>query len=65
MKRTHLYEKIGVDHIFATRYRAVEVIHSRTHTQCNEDACPLLSVCFVEDRSGAESVTRKEEAVCQ
>jgi sulfate permease, SulP family len=65
MKRTHLYEKIGADHIFATRYRAVEVIHTRTHTQCSEDACPLLSVCLLEDRPGAEFMTRKEEPVCQ
>ena len=53
MKRTHLIEKIGADHIFSTRYRAVEVIHTRTHTQCAEQTCPLLSVCFLDERQGA------------
>ena len=65
MKRTHLYEKIGEDHVFSTRYRAVEVIHARTHTQCPEEICPLLSVCFLEDGPGASSLTLKEESVCQ
>lgn len=53
MKRTHLYEKIGEDHIFSTRYRAVEVIHARSHTQCEEATCPLLSVCFLDQPSGS------------
>ncbi len=57
MKRTHLYEKIGEDHIFSTRYRAVEVIHARSHTQCEEGACPLLSVCFLEETSGPAPLT--------
>lgn len=52
MKRTHLYEKIGEDHIFSTRYRAVDVIHARSHTQCEEETCPLLSVCFLDQQSG-------------
>jgi MFS superfamily sulfate permease-like transporter len=65
MKRTHLYEKIGEDHVFSTRYRAVEVIHARTHTQCRDEICPLLSVCFLEDGLSASSLTFKEESVCQ
>jgi sulfate permease, SulP family len=65
MRRTHLYEKIGGDHIFSTRYRAVEVIHSRSHTQCGEETCPLLSVCFLENRPRAASITLKEDEVCQ
>jgi len=65
MKRTHLVEKIGADHIFSTRYRAVEVIHTRTHTQCSEQTCPLLSVCFLEDQPGTSSITYKEDAACQ
>jgi sulfate permease, SulP family len=65
IKRTHLYEKIGEDHIFSTRYRAVEVIHARSHTQCQEDTCPLLSVCFLEDRPGGASITHKEDGTCR
>lgn len=65
MRRTHLYEKIGEDHIFSTRYRAVEVIHARSHTQCHEDTCPLLSVCFLEDRPGDALATQKEDVACQ
>ena len=47
MKRTHLYEKIGEGNIFPTMQQAVEIVHKRAHTQCNEGACPLLSVCFI------------------
>jgi sulfate permease, SulP family len=65
MKRTHLDEKIGEDHVFSTRYRAVEVIHARTHTQCREEICPLLSVCFLEDGPSASSLNFKEDSVCQ
>lgn len=50
MKRTHLLEKIGEKNIYSTIYKAVDVIHSRAHTQCNH-SCPLLEVCFVEDSS--------------
>jgi len=64
MRRTHLYEKIGGDHIFSTQFRAVEVIHARSHTQCSEETCPLLSVCFLEERSHAP-ITFEEDAVCQ
>lgn len=49
MKRTHLYEKIGEENIFSSRYKAVEVIHSRAHTQCREDRCPLTAVCFMNE----------------
>jgi SulP family sulfate permease len=65
MRRTHLVEKIGADHIFSTRYRAVEVIHARSHTQCGEETCPLLSVCFLEDKPRDASITYEEEAICQ
>ena len=65
IKRTHLYEKIGEDHIFSTRYRAIEVIHARSHTQCQEDTCPLLSVCFLEDKPGGTSMSQKEDGTCQ
>lgn len=47
MNRTYLYEKIGADNFFPTMQQAVEIIHRREHTQCGENRCPLLSVCFV------------------
>ncbi|MCE5333571.1 MAG: STAS domain-containing protein [Desulfobacteraceae bacterium] len=48
MKRTHLLEKIGERHIYPTIFNAVEVIHKRAHTEC-EETCPLLRACFIED----------------
>jgi MFS superfamily sulfate permease-like transporter len=50
MKRTHLYEKIEERNIFSTMYQAVETIHSRSHTRCDEGSCPLMSVCFLENK---------------
>ena len=50
MKRTHLYEKIGEENIFSTMHEAVEAIHLRSHTQCDEGSCPLMSVCFLESK---------------
>lgn len=50
MKRTHLYEKIEERNIFSTMYQAVETIHSRSHTRCGEGSCPLMSVCFLENK---------------
>lgn len=46
MKRTHLLEKIGEENIYPSLERAVESIHSKAHTQC-EDSCPLQAVCFL------------------
>jgi MFS superfamily sulfate permease-like transporter len=50
MKRTHLYEKIEERNIFSTTPQAVETIHSRSHTRCGEGSCPLMSVCFLENK---------------
>jgi MFS superfamily sulfate permease-like transporter len=47
IKRTHLYERIGEQNIFATMKAAVESIHCRAHTGCREDECPLMSVCLI------------------
>jgi sulfate permease, SulP family len=47
MKRTHLLANIGEDNIYPTVHDAVGKIHSKSHTQCRE-ACPLLSVCFID-----------------
>ena len=48
MKRTHLIEKIKEGNIFPTMASAVETIHSRSHTGCDQEGCPLLSVCFID-----------------
>ena len=45
MKRTHLYEKIGEEHIFPTQAAAVESVHPEAHAGSDEKACPLISVC--------------------
>jgi MFS superfamily sulfate permease-like transporter len=51
MKRTHLYAKIGEENFFPTMHIAVQTIHSRSHTRCDEGTCPLMSVCFLEGQS--------------
>ncbi len=45
LERTHLLEKIGRDHIYATMERAVCAIHDTTHADGREEHCPLTSVC--------------------
>jgi anti-anti-sigma regulatory factor len=45
MKRTHLYEKIGTDHIFPTQSVAVESIHKQAHRDTEEGECPLVIFC--------------------
>jgi sulfate permease, SulP family len=47
MQRTHLDAKIRQENIFPTMPEAVRVIHARAHTQCDQKACPLMSVCFL------------------
>ena len=46
MKRTHLYEKIGEDHLFRNVDKAIEKIHEPAHRNSQEKECPLLTVCF-------------------
>lgn len=45
LKRTHLLEKIGEDHIYPTMEKAISAIHEETHRAGQEDACPLITVC--------------------
>ncbi|BBD07370.1 SulP family inorganic anion transporter [Desulfovibrio ferrophilus] len=45
--RTHLLEKIGEDHIYATSERALETIHEDAHKAAEEGGnCPLTTVCY-------------------
>jgi len=49
MKRTHLLEKIGEDHIFATQSIAIESLYDEAHKGTDEKECPLLTVCYDEE----------------
>jgi anti-anti-sigma factor len=44
-KRTHLPEKIGEDHIFATMEKAISTVYPLSHSNNREEACPLLTAC--------------------
>ena len=46
MRRTHLYEKIGEDHLFRNVAKALEKIHEPAHRNSQEKECPLLTICF-------------------
>ncbi len=45
LKRTHLLEKIGTDHIFPTMERAICEVHGDAHLGGAETDCPLTTVC--------------------
>ncbi len=45
LKRTHLPEKIGEDHIFPTMESAIDAIYQDTHATAQEGACPLIPAC--------------------
>lgn len=49
MKRTHLYEKIGEDHIFHSVSQAVDSIHKGCCLKDHDGVCPLLEVCLKKD----------------
>jgi sulfate permease, SulP family len=46
MKRTHLYQKIGEDHLFGNATIAVRAIYDKAHEGSSEKECPLIKVCF-------------------
>jgi sulfate permease, SulP family len=46
MKRTHLYEKIGEDHIFSTQVIAIRNIFAKAHQGSDEQECPLQTVRY-------------------
>jgi SulP family sulfate permease len=45
LKRTHLREKIGEDHIFPTMEKAISALYAKTHRGGAEEICPLMTVC--------------------
>ena len=46
MRRTHLYEKIGEDHLFGNVAMAISAIYDKAHENSPEEECPLIKVCF-------------------
>jgi SulP family sulfate permease len=44
LKRTHLYEKIGKDHIFITLVQAIDTVWPTIHKDVDEITCPLMQV---------------------
>jgi anti-anti-sigma factor len=48
LRRTHLYEKIGEDHLFRNATRAVDAVFSEAHAGSSEDPCPLRKVVTVK-----------------
>jgi SulP family sulfate permease len=46
LRRTHLYEKIGEDHLFPNVTMAMSAIHDKAHENSSEEECPLTTVCF-------------------
>lgn len=47
LKRTHLWERIGDDHIFPTMEKAVSAVYGETHKEGREEMCPLMNVCRI------------------
>lgn len=45
LERTHLLEKIGKDHVYATMEAAICATHESAHRDGDEDSCPLTTVC--------------------
>lgn len=54
MKRTHLYEKIGEDHLFSTQAIAIKNIFEKAHRGSDEWPCPLIHVSFLGFRKEPE-----------
>ena len=47
LRRTHLYEKIGEDHLYRNATRAIDGVYAITHAGSGESPCPLRSVVAV------------------
>jgi anti-anti-sigma factor len=45
LERTHLLEKIGKDHVYATMESAICATHESAHADADEENCPLTTVC--------------------
>lgn len=47
LRRTHLLEKIGQDHIYPTIEQAIHAVYKASHRETAEKDCPLIAVCRV------------------
>ncbi|HIJ57888.1 MAG TPA: STAS domain-containing protein [Deltaproteobacteria bacterium] len=45
LNRTHLLAKIGEDHLYPTIDKALKEVHKKTHSDAEEELCPLTTVC--------------------
>ncbi len=42
LRRSHLWEKLGQDHLYANKHYALKAVHAATHAGTSEADCPLL-----------------------
>jgi SulP family sulfate permease len=47
LRHTHLWERVGDDHIFPTMEKAVSAVYTEAHKENQEDVCPLMTVCRI------------------
>jgi anti-anti-sigma factor len=47
LRATHLWERIGDDHIFPTMEKAVSSVYTEAHKENQEEICPLMTVCRI------------------
>jgi SulP family sulfate permease len=51
LRRTHLWERIGDDHIYPTMEKAVSAVYTEAHKENQEQICPLMTVCRIDQQS--------------
>ncbi|MCP4024679.1 MAG: STAS domain-containing protein [Desulfobacteraceae bacterium] len=51
LKRTHLYDRIGEDHIFPKMETAIRSIHPKAHKASKEKSCPLAQFCAIPENN--------------
>jgi MFS superfamily sulfate permease-like transporter len=49
LKRTHLLAKIGENHLYPTIDKALKEVHKQTHSDMEEELCPLTTVCHLPE----------------
>ncbi len=47
LKRTHFIGKIGEEHLYPTMESAIDANYAQTHSESQEEKCPLLTVCHL------------------
>jgi sulfate permease, SulP family len=51
LRRTHLWERIGDDHIYPTMEKAVSAVYTEAHKENQEQICPLMTVCRIDQQT--------------